>query len=281
MIEIRELTFGYGKEKLFDGLDLSVAPGNIYGLLGKNGAGKTSLLRIVSGLLFPDRGRCSVLGADPVRRLPSMLNSIFSVPEEFILPGVKPVEYVTMLSPFYPLFDRGAFDRYFSEFQLMTDKKLTAYSYGQKKKFLLAFGLATNCPILLLDEPTNGLDIPSKSQFRRTVASALTEERTFIISTHQVRDMENLIDPVIILDEGRIIFNDDLESVAKKVSITLERDEPASAGTLYSEKVLGGYTVVRRSSGGEETAIDLEVLFSLVTSGNSEVGEILGKEAIR
>lgn len=278
MITLHDLSFGYGKKPLFEGLDLEVGKGNIYGLLGKNGAGKTSLLRIISGLLFSHEGTNSVFGMDPAKRLPSMLNRIFSVPEEFLLPAVKPSEYVATRAPLYPDFDMKAFNVYQQEFELEPEKKLSAYSYGQKKKFLLAFGLATNCTLLLLDEPTNGLDIPAKRQFRRTVARALTDERTFIISTHQVRDMENLIDPIIILDEGRIIFNDGLDTVSREISIALETDEPAPGDFLYTEKVLGGYMVVRKNTGTDETAVDLEVLFNLITSGGETVQSIFNKE---
>ncbi len=265
MITINNLSFSYGRKPLFTGLQLDVPPGNIYGLLGMNGAGKTTLLKLIAGQLFRSSGETSVLGYDPVKRHPDMLADIFYLPEEFYLPNMNTATFLKLNVPFYPKFDQAAFDRYISEFALDINQKISDYSYGQKKKFLLSFGLASNTSLLILDEPTNGLDIPSKTQFRRTVASALTEERSFIISTHQVRDMENLINPVIILHNGVIVLNESLEAVSEHVSISLEVEEPLDADVIYTEKVPGGYSVVRKNPEGDfESALDLETLFNAV-----------------
>jgi ABC-2 type transport system ATP-binding protein len=208
MLEINKLCFKYKDAKdLFDGLDLQLKAGSIYGLLGKNGAGKTTLLKLIAGMLFPDGGNCNVLGLTPQHRLPQFLQEIYFIPEEFYVPPVTAATYVNLYAPFYNNFDDKIFKEAINEFGLSTDKELTTLSYGQKKKFLVVFGLATNCKLLLLDEPTNGLDIPSKSQFRKLLASMLTADKAFIIATHQVRDLETLIDTVVILDNGKIIFN--------------------------------------------------------------------------
>jgi ABC-2 type transport system ATP-binding protein len=208
MLEINELSFRYkSAEELFKGLNLQLKAGSIYGLLGRNGAGKTTLLRLIAGMLFPDTGDCHVLGFNPQHRLPQFLQEIYFIPEEFYVPPITADTYVNLYAPFYKNFDRKIFQDSINEFGLPTDKELIALSYGQKKKFLVVFGLATNCKFLLLDEPTNGLDIPSKSQFRKLLASMLTKDKAFIIATHQVRDLETLIDTVVIIDEGKIIFN--------------------------------------------------------------------------
>ncbi|HUX21341.1 MAG TPA: ABC transporter ATP-binding protein [Spirochaetia bacterium] len=271
MIDIDKMDFGYGRSKLFSGLSLTVDPGNIYGLLGKNGAGKTTLLKIISGLLFAERGECSTLGANPRHRSPAMLADIYYLPEEFYLPSVRPMQYAKLYGAFYPRFSTEGFTGYLKEFDLGSETKVTAYSYGQKKKFLLAFGLATGARLLLLDEPTNGLDIPSKSQFRRIVASALTDDRTFLISTHQVRDMENLIDPVIIIEDGRIIFNRAIDEVMRKVKISVQKTEPDPEKVLYFEKTLGGYAVVSPGDNEGDTSIDLETLFNVVTTAKDRL----------
>ncbi len=276
MITLNNLHFSYGKKPLFTDLKLDVPSGNIYGLLGMNGAGKTTLLKLIAGQLFRKSGEAQVLGFDPVKRHPAMLSDIFYLPEEFYLPNMSIATYLKLNVPFYPKFDQNAFDRYISEFALDTSQKISDFSYGQKKKFLLSFGLASNTSLLILDEPTNGLDIPSKTQFRRTVASALTEERTFIISTHQVRDMENLIDPIIILHDGVIIFNASLEDVSESIATTLELDEPQGADVIYSEKVPGGYSVVRKDPDGTfDSGVDLETLFNaVIASPNSFKGGV-------
>jgi len=273
-IQIENLSFGYTKERLFDGLNLTLYGGNIYGLLGKNGAGKTSLLKIICGLRFPDAGRCRVLGWEPKHRPAALLEDIYFLPEEFHTPAISGEMYRRIYGPFYPRFDDEMLQEYLEEFDLPAGKKLSELSYGQKKKFLLAFGLATRCRLVLLDEPTNGLDIPSKSQFRKLLARAGEEDRIILISTHQVRDMENLIDPIIILEEGTIIFQQPMYEVSRRLRVAMESTEPSGDGVLYAEKTLGGYVVVRRNSGEEETQLDLETLFNTVIGNRSRIGEL-------
>lgn len=279
MIKINQMFFEYSKgQNLFEKLSLELAPGNVYGLLGKNGAGKTTLLKLIAGLLFPISGECKVLGFRPGERSPLLLRELFFIPEEFYLPPVKIEEYIKLYAPFYPRFDSTLFNTYRHDFQLPAQARLSGLSYGQKKKFLIAFGLATDSRLLILDEPTNGLDIPTKSQFRKILAGSMNDERTFIISTHQVRDMENLIDPIIILDEGEIIFNASLAEVTDHLSVTLQPDEPKSDTVLYYEKVLGGYAVMNQNTDGIDTKIDLEILFNSVINKRTEINTIFQKE---
>jgi ABC-2 type transport system ATP-binding protein len=262
---MQHVRFHYEKKPLFTHLDLEIPSGTIYGLLGVNGAGKTTLLKLISGQLFPQDGTISVLGCTPKERDPKMLQDLFHLPEEFYLPNITAQQYLKTYAPFYPKFDESAFLEYCREFEVSLTQSLHTLSFGQKKKFLLSFGLASNTALLILDEPTNGLDIPSKSQFRRTVASAMTDERTFIISTHQVRDMGTLIDPVIIIDAGEVVCNSTLDAVAQQFTMVLERTVPSSEDVVYSEQVPGGYMAMyRRKETDEETSIDLEVLFNAI-----------------
>ena len=275
MVQIKNLSFSYSSgQALFDGLDLTLPPGYIYGLLGKNGAGKSSLLKIMTGLLFPQQGSLNVAGFRPGDRFPAFLREIYLLPEEFDLPPLTMNGYVRLYSPFYPRFDPALFDTYCKEFDLQSGQKLRALSYGQKKKFLLAFGLATDCKLLILDEPVNGLDIPSKRQFRKVVAHAIHEERSFLISTHQARDMENLIDPIIVLDAGKIIFFQDVERISQKLAITRHAELPDSRSTVYYESSLGGHTVVQENTSGEEAHINLEILFNAVVSNPEKINQL-------
>lgn len=265
VVHMQNIGFSYAQSRLFNHLDLEIKRGNIYGLLGKNGAGKTTLLKILSGQLFIEEGETKVLGENPQERKPSLLSEIFYLPEEFPLPKMKASEYLAMRSPFYPKFDHEIFSQYCREFDINLNQRLDQMSLGQKKKVLLSFGLATNTALLILDEPTNGLDIPSKRQFRQTVASAMTEQRTFIISTHQVRDMENLIDPIIILHDGKVIFNDTVESVNEKYVLSLNTEQPKAGEGMYTEKVLGGWMVLsERTDDREGKPLDLETLFNVI-----------------
>jgi ABC-2 type transport system ATP-binding protein len=271
MITIQNLNFGYKKKyKLFDNLNLQLKQGNVYGLLGKNGAGKTSLLKQIVGLLYPQTGICKVLDIPSASRDPFLLQQIYLLPEEIYLPAVTLGKYKSIYAPFYPMFDTALFLRYMDEFGLSLSMKSTALSYGQKKKFLIGFGLSTQARVMLFDEPTNGLDIPSKSQFRKIIASSMTSEKAFIISTHQVRDLENLLDTVVILDEGKIIFQHDQEDLVKKLYFKKISDHESVSNVLYYESYLGGKNAIIHNTSQEQTKVDLELLFNAVTS-NPEI----------
>ena len=274
MITIEDLTFSYPKKELFAGLDLALPAGGICGLLGKNGAGKTTFLKLLSGLVFPDHGRIRVCGHRPSLRSPAFLQDLFLIPEEFNLPAVSPLQYRRLYAPFYPRFDAERYAAYLEDFELEAGKNLRSYSFGQRKKCFLAFALAANCRLTFLDEPTNGLDIPSKSQFRRALASVFTEDRLFVIATHQVRDLESIIDPVVILDAGRIIFNQTSAEIALGLEVTFQPDPPDPQTALYSEKTLNGYRVVAENTGGGETHMDLELLFNTVIQNHAKVAAV-------
>lgn len=267
MVDIRNLSFGYQKNRLlFDNLNMHLPMGKIYGLLGKNGAGKTTLLKHIAGLLYPQKGECLVFEQPSCERLPEVLKDVFLIPEEFQLPAVKMDVFVKLHAPFYPSFDMVWFQKCLQEFEISNNAKLTSLSYGQKKKFLIAFGLATRTRLLIMDEPTNGLDIPSKSQFRRIIAASMTYERSIIISTHQVRDLSSLIDHVIILDCGRVVFHQSTLDISSKLAF-IQTKEFDSLHVLHHEDVLGGHAVICRNN-GRETEIDLELLFNgVVTNG--------------
>jgi ABC-2 type transport system ATP-binding protein len=274
MIDIKNLSFAYKRDKLFSDLNLTLNPGGICGLLGKNGAGKTTLLKLMAGLLFPQDGSISIMDKNPMKRSPDFLQDLIFLPEVFDLPPVTPKQYEMLYAPFYPKFNNERFNSFLEQFEITNGKKLNAFSYGQKKKFVIAFGLATNARLMLLDEPTNGLDIPSKSQFRKAVASCLEDDRIFIISTHQARDLESLIDPIIILDEGRVIFNQPNEKISYHLKISYQSRAPEPEAALFCEKTFEGYTVVMENHGHEDTHIDLEMLFNTVISNSPRIAGI-------
>ncbi|WP_234734455.1 ABC transporter ATP-binding protein [Tellurirhabdus bombi] len=272
MIKLSNISFTYSRKRvLFRNLHLSLSPGSIYGLLGKNGAGKSSLLRLMGGLLFPTAGYIEVAGHEPRRRQPAFLEELFFIPEEIYLPTVSLERYIATMAPFYPKFDEAQFRQYLSEFDVPQDQKLTSMSYGQKKKVLISFGLATNTRILIMDEPTNGLDIPSKSQFRRVVASALAPDRLILISTHQVRDLDNLIDAIIILDNSEILLNHSLEHISNRLLFGTLSTVETNERVLYAEPSLRGYTVVMENAEQEDSKVDLERLFNAVTTNRERV----------
>jgi ABC-2 type transport system ATP-binding protein len=264
MVTIQNLHFAYGRRKVFSGLNLELKPGKIYGLLGRNGTGKSTLLRSIGGFLFPAKGSITALGFSPGKRQPSFLERVFLVPEDFQLPSIGLRHWVGHMAPFYSLFDQNRFDHFIREFDIPSTALLNDMSYGQQKKTLISFALATNAPVLLMDEPTNGLDIVSKSQFRKVIAGAIDENKCILISTHQVRDLEQLIDRIMIIDEGRIIFDQDMESIAAKLLFKFSFDPEEVAEALYSESSLKGNALILPNTEHEDSRPDLEMLYKAI-----------------
>ncbi|MDQ6812759.1 MAG: ABC transporter ATP-binding protein [Bacteroidota bacterium] len=266
MIEIEHVSFGYSRKKiLYKDLSLKMEAGTIYGLLGKNGAGKSTLLKNLVGLLFPAKGSITVNSFVPKKRQPSFLQTIYFIPEEVYVPSLTIKGYRNLFAPFYPDFDDEKFAGYLKELNVKDEGKLNTLSFGQQKKFIIAFALACNTKVLLLDEPTNGLDIPSKIQFRKLIASIMDEGRTIIISTHQVRDLENLIDRIIIVDNGALLLNASLAGISEKLCFKTVDELDATIKVLYAEETLKGMSVVQENTEGEESKVNLEQLFNAVT----------------
>jgi len=276
MVIIENIKFGYSRNKiLFNDLSLEFKAGHIYGLLGKNGAGKTTVLKQIAGLLFPLSGTCSVMGQSSELRLPSVLQEIYMIAEEFYLPSISISKFVKINSPFYPKFNHDQFQELIKEFELSDGTVLTSLSYGQKKKALMAFGLATNTNLLILDEPTNGLDIPSKSQFRRIIASTLNDERCIIISTHQVRDLSSLLDEIIIIENGKKIFADSTEIISRKLLFSDLKEMNVNEPILYEEKSGFSQRVIAPNNRNSETEIDLELFFNGILTNTESITQAL------
>ncbi len=265
MIEIQNLNFGYkNKELLFDHLSLQLQPGSITGLLGKNGAGKTTLLKLISGLIYPKGGNVKVGGHKPQERKASFLSDLYFVPEEFALPSISIKNHVKANSPFYHSFDHVLLDRLLNEFELSVENIIDKMSYGQKKKYLISFSLATKCRLLILDEPTNGLDIPSKDTFRKVLAGSLDDDQLVLISTHQVKDVENLIDTILILDHGKVIFHKNLFDISTQFYFgqAMKLDDEV----IYSETSPNGFSVIKPQINGN-SPVNIELLFNAISKG--------------
>lgn len=261
MIEIKDLSFRYGKyNTVFEQLNMNMKAGYIYGLLGENGVGKTTLLRMLAGLRFPNEGSIRVMGHEPRHRSPEFLSQMYYLPEVLAPVNLTLNEYVELYAPFYPRFSHEQLAHYISALGINPSKKISKSSHGQQKKAMVCFALACNTRLLLMDEPTNGMDIPSKGIFRRLITSAADDSKCFVISTHQVRDLENLIDPIIILEQNRILLNNTLEEITRK--LWFGRKSEKSDKDLYREETVGGYNVVGYNEEHEESKVDVEMLFN-------------------
>ena len=271
MVRIRNLHFGYSRRvPLFENLNLDLDRGHIYGLLGKNGAGKTTLLKNIVGLAFPWAGTCLVDSQVAATRHPALLEDLFFLPEEVYVPALTAEQFVAHTAGFYPRFDTGQLYDYLQELEVPRGQKLNKFSHGQQKKFMIAFALATNTSLLVLDEPTNGLDIPSKMQFRRLLASALSEERCMIISTHQVRDLESLIDTVVVVHGREIVLNADLDRLAEQLTFATGAAAEAP-GAFHVSTSVRGPVAVRPNETGAYSRVDLELLFNALTGSETAV----------
>ena len=267
MITIQNLSFQYKKQDaLFTDLTFVQKSGSIVGLLGKNGAGKSTLLGLIAGLLRPQIGTLNINGFKPFDRLPNFLADIYMVSEEFSFPSITIQLYIKATAPLYPKFDYVKMNNILQEFELDFKKNLNKLSHGQRKKFLIAFALATNCSLLILDEPTNGLDIPSKSLFRKILVSSVTDEQLVIISTHQVKDIETIIDTIVVLDEGKMVFNETVLDISQQLQFKTVASLIGIENIIYQEKCLGGYRIIEPANKLEETEIDIELLFNAITN---------------
>ncbi|HCN53453.1 MAG TPA: ABC transporter ATP-binding protein [Prevotella sp.] len=270
MIEISHVSYKYNgsKQDVFEDLDLTLQENHIYGLLGKNGMGKTTLLYLLSGLLQAQEGSILFDGKDVSDRLPEVLQETFLVPEEFEFPSLSMREFVAIHRTFYPRFREEVLKDCLNAFELPDEPNLKALSMGQKKKVYMSMALASGTRLLLMDEPTNGLDIPSKSLFRKVIAQNMSEDRMLLISTHQVHDVESLLDHLLILDQSRILLNQSVSEVTARYSFGYRPLGTMDEGILYAEPALQGNAVITHRDPHEaETPLNLELLFNAMTKG--------------
>ena len=264
MIDVNQVSFSYGrkKSKVLDGFSMQLEKGAVYGLLGKNGTGKSTLLYLMAGLLRPQTGKVCYRGVDVTLRRPSTLQDMFLVSEEFALPSVSLKQYVKLNAPFYPNFSDELLRSCLRDFDMNEDIHLGELSMGQKKKAFMCFALATNTSHLMMDEPSNGLDIPSKSQFRKVIASGMTDEKAVIISTHQVRDIDSLLDHVLIMDRSELLLNESVSNICEKLYFAEQSMNEPTDNALYVQPSVQGNSVILPNTSGEESEMNLEVLFN-------------------
>ena len=280
MIHFEKVDFSYSsKVKLLSDVSLQFEQGHIHGLLGKNGEGKSTMLKLIAGLLFPQRGKIEVMDFTPCKRNPEMLRDIYFLPEELPQYALSITQFEKVYAPFYPNFSTSLFDACLKEFEIPSkDWKMNKLSFGQKKKIIVAFGLATQTKLLLMDEPINGLDIPSKGQFRRMVASVLDENRCIIISTHQVRDLDSLIDNLIIMDNHEIALNEAIETITDRLLFRLQDKEKNDAPVIYSEDTLRGVYQVCENVNREDSKLDIELLFNALCTNKKRIRQIFNSK---
>lgn len=272
MIKIENISYGYkSKRPIFNNISLEIGTG-IYGLLGENGIGKTTLLHLLCGLLFPWKGECSINGRNTAKRSPENLSNYFFLPEEMQIPDKSIRNFANKHSVFYPHFNREEFEQNLEELLIDGDQKLTTVSFGQQKKAMLAYALALHTPLTILDEPTNGLDITARQSLKRIISRSLDEDSTLLISTHQTHDIENLLDHLIILGKGEILLNSSLDEISSRLLFAHTSQLPEEY--IYSEQDLSGYFSILPNEKGEENTPDIELLYKTVIQYPEKVRKI-------
>ena len=279
MIEVENLSFSYGRRKLkvLEDFSMKLDKGSVYGLLGKNGTGKSTLLYLMAGLLRPQTGNVLYKGVDVKKRYPDTLQDMFLVPEEFALPNVSLKQYVKLNAPFYPNFSDELLNACLRDFDMNEDIHLGELSMGQKKKAFMCFALATNTSLLMMDEPTNGLDIPSKSQFRKVIASGMSDDKAVIISTHQVRDIDSLLDHVLIMDGSKLLLNESVSTICEKLYFADQGVNEPTDGALYVQPSVQGNSVILPNEYGEDSKMNLEVLFNAMLAERERMHQMFNR----
>ena len=262
MIKIQNLAFSYGKTEVLRNITMDLEPGRIYGLLGENGVGKTTLLTLLCGLKKTQDGTISADGHDPYKREPALLQDQYYLPDEVAPVNDRALAWGKATGKFWPRFSPDTFSKILQEFEVDPQQKMNAMSAGQLKKTYIAFALASGVRYLYLDEPTNGLDIPSKAQFRSALMKYTREDATIVISTHQVRDLENIIDPIIILDNKAVLVNASVQAITDK--LFFDYGTELNPGALYLEQTPGGCIQVYPNASGEESKVNVEAFFNAV-----------------
>lgn len=262
MIQIKDLGFSYGNTTVLKNITMNLEDGRVYGLLGENGVGKTTLLTIISGLKKPQTGSINIDGHNPYDREPSFLSEQYYLSDEVPAVNMKAIDYASNYGPFWENFDLAKFLEVMQVLENDPEKKMSKMSFGQLKKTYIAFALACNTKYLFMDEPTNGLDIPSKAQFRKAVTKYTREDSILLISTHQVRDLENIIDPIIILDKQEVLMNASIAEISEKLYFDYTNEMNPFA--LYRELIPGGNIQVYLNQTGQESKVNLEALFNTV-----------------
>ena len=279
MMNVNQVSFGYGrkKAKVLDGFSMNLEKGSVYGLLGKNGTGKSTLLYLMAGLLRPQSGHILYKGVEVTKRYPETLQDMFLVPEEFALPNVSLKQYVQLNAPFYPRFSDELLKACLRDFDMNEDIHLGELSMGQKKKAFMCFALATNTSLLLMDEPSNGLDIPSKSQFRKVIASGMTDDKAVIISTHQVRDIDSLLDHVLIMDGSRLLLNESVASICDRLYFAEQGMNEPTEDALYVQPSVQGNSVILPNTYHEDSKLNLEVLFNATLAEREKIQQTFNR----
>lgn len=216
-VKIEDLNYAFGSHQVLKEMSFSLEANKIYGLLGKNGAGKTTLINLLVNQLIAKEGSIQLFGEDP-RNNPAILKQVCIVREaEFYAPYMKGKAILQLYRQFYENYDKQLEEKLVAFFNIPLDIAYRKYSRGMKSLLFMVVALCSKAPLTILDEPTLGMDASNREQFYKILLDEYVKNpRTFIISTHLINEIENLLEEVIIIDQGEILLQEEVESLKSK-----------------------------------------------------------------
>ncbi|MDR1638682.1 MAG: ABC transporter ATP-binding protein [Clostridiales bacterium] len=243
MIEVVGLTKRFDKAKALADLNMFVKKGSIYGLVGANGAGKTTALKHIAGILKADSGMVKIDGQDVYENI-KIKETVCFIPDELRFPGASPKDSARLYSQLYKEWDWDAYKSLMADFSLNEKQKATRFSKGMQKQAAFALALAAKPNCLLLDEPIDGLDpLARRLVLKRIVENVAERAMTVLLSSHNLKDMEGICDSIGILSKGSMLIEkdlDDLKSDMHKVQVAYSSESPenrySDLNVLHSEK---------------------------------------------
>ncbi|TXH34907.1 MAG: ABC transporter ATP-binding protein [Burkholderiaceae bacterium] len=259
LIEARQLRVRYGSKEAVKSLDFQMGKGRVVGLLGHNGAGKSSMMKAIMGLQHYE-GELRVLGLDPLRQREKLLHELCYIPDVAILPRwATAQELIQLMSGLHPRFSAERARQLLQRTSVQLHDKVKQLSKGMVVQLHLALIAAIDARLMILDEPTLGLDILSrKSFYEMLVDEWCNGERTVLISTHQVEEIESLLSDVMMLNEGRLVLNLSLEDVDRR--FTALAHDPSHADQMSRAHPLLRYRTLNREAAIFEGEVPPEVL---------------------
>src|SRR6195256_61978 len=244
VIEARGLAKAYGATRALDGVNFSVEPGRIVGLIGPNGAGKTTMLKAILGLT-PFSGELQVLGLDPRTQRDALMREVCFMADVAVLPRwLRVSQALDFVDGVHPRFDRSRATEFLRKTDIKMGSRVRELSKGMVTQLHLALILAIDARLLVLDEPTLGLDLLFRRQFYDTLLNDyFDKERTIVLTTHQVEEIENLLTDVIFINRGHVVLDSAVDTLRDRyVQLTVTTEHAAQARQLkpfYEREVFG------------------------------------------
>lgn len=268
-IKLEKTCFRYPRQlsNALNDISATISPGT-HLLLGENGAGKTTFLHLIAGLLFPSSGECRIDGARTRYRLPSITTHVCFLGEQPYFPAKSINEMAKIHASFYPSFSHNRLYANLDKFSMTGCEPLNEMSLGSRKKAMLAYTLSLGTEITLLDEPANGLDIESKQILQQMIIENSDDLRTLIISTHTYSDFQELFDSIIVLHKGRLQISASIESILNKVSFSVSEIQHPDA--IYTETRFGGFiSIIPNDKESTESDIDFGLFYNALRNEQS------------